>query len=268
MAKRSRVDVKQAIDLLWSHQIRRENAALHKEVQSLREGHSNSIGEIEKLRVISEKALTAQENANILMEQLGLEQTRIQSKLESLSEERKAIRAEVQSLESVILQQQKDHGQAMTEAQKEMAALRSDVIYHRTKTNQSIEKTGTDTLSTNKEVNQLRHDTDLRLDQVSTIINQILIKIEGSSHQGQATSHQGLVRFADNCLRDQVQASSVSRVEESIDPQHSRQIGESSLCENLNLMQMQPTPTRLSSLGWLFAARKIQVTIPKSRRGT
>ncbi|ETN42918.1 uncharacterized protein HMPREF1541_02076 [Cyphellophora europaea CBS 101466] len=37
MAKRSRADVKHAIDLLWTHQLRRENAFLHKQVKQLQD---------------------------------------------------------------------------------------------------------------------------------------------------------------------------------------------------------------------------------------
>ena len=56
MSKRSKADVKYAADLLWTHQVRRENAFLHKEVERLREevkSTSDEIGTIKETLAIA-----------------------------------------------------------------------------------------------------------------------------------------------------------------------------------------------------------------------
>ena len=56
MAKRTRADVKHAIDLLWTHQIRRENASLHKQIQQIQNNISHDTRAQEELRAVAQNA--------------------------------------------------------------------------------------------------------------------------------------------------------------------------------------------------------------------
>ena len=65
MARRSRADLPHAIDLLWSHQIRRENAFLHKHVQHLQcrldeyqTSHTDLLSKFDTLRTIVTESTT------------------------------------------------------------------------------------------------------------------------------------------------------------------------------------------------------------------
>jgi chromosome segregation ATPase len=60
MSKRSRTDVKYAIDLLWTHQVRRENTFLHEEIQRLQEQVTSAPTD---LKAVQQTASAAQKSA-------------------------------------------------------------------------------------------------------------------------------------------------------------------------------------------------------------
>jgi hypothetical protein len=268
MSPRSKLNAKQGIDLLWSHQIRRENASLHKEVSRLREICQSSTREAKELRAISEKALTAQENANQLIEQLGLEQNRLLRVLGGFSEERKGLSGEVVKIRDELKVQKQVHEAALGEmkseaasarnevgdlrkstaktlekAALESAAARNELMQFRQSTGDALEKAAVEstalrndfallrqtaraalenaeiaTSAARKETEELRENTQLRFGQFSTIVKEILIKVEALGDQAQLAqrtpeplSARG-VSFANS-----VRYRSVSRVEDSID---------------------------------------------------
>jgi hypothetical protein len=65
MAKRSRADVKYAIDLLWTHQIRRENLQLHKEVQHLQQSIDEYLRKHEAIKEIAQNAENSATDASM-----------------------------------------------------------------------------------------------------------------------------------------------------------------------------------------------------------
>ena len=60
MSNRSKADIKYAVDLLWTHQVRRENAILHKEIQHLREEVHSASNDVDAVR---ETSIAAQKSA-------------------------------------------------------------------------------------------------------------------------------------------------------------------------------------------------------------
>jgi hypothetical protein len=159
MSPRSKLNAKQGIDLLWSHQVRRENAALHKEVARLREICQSSTREAKELRAISEKALTAQENANQLIEQLGVEQSRLLGVLGVFNEERKVLRGEMWRLRDEFKLQKQGYEVALAKVKSEAAAVRDELGHLRQTTAEALEKAASESPAVKNELVQLRQST-------------------------------------------------------------------------------------------------------------
>jgi hypothetical protein len=186
MSPRSKLNAKKGIDLLWSHQIRRENASLHKEVARLQEICQSSTREAKDLRAISEKALTAQENANQLIEQLGVEQSRLLGVLGVFNEERKVLRGEVGRLRDELRVQREGCEVALGSVKTEAAGLRKELGQLRESTAKTLEKAAIESAAVKKELVQLRQSTGEALQKAaveSAVLRSDLVRLRQNTKQ-------------------------------------------------------------------------------------
>ena len=126
MAKRSKADVKHGIDLLWSHQIRRENAALHKEVKVLQQQLFSQADEVKKLRVVCEKATATADTAIACIEKALADQTALQAAVDTANRQTQNTAEHVSNLQACLQEVSANQTQVITHFNKDIGQLRAD----------------------------------------------------------------------------------------------------------------------------------------------
>jgi chromosome segregation ATPase len=131
MAKRSQADVKYAIDLLWSHQIRRENAALHREVQRLQGELLTQADEVKELCADSDEAKVAAESALASVQRVQTEQDTLRGAVDTALREGEGAVEKATTLETSLQKARMSQDQVIAVFGKDLAQLRADLAHLR-----------------------------------------------------------------------------------------------------------------------------------------
>lgn len=102
MAKRSRADVQYAIDLLWTHQIRRENFALHRQIQQLKTSIAEQKQEQGELRNVAQCADTRALEAHSTIKSISAELVSTRANLEHTATQAEATSKQLPSLSTRV----------------------------------------------------------------------------------------------------------------------------------------------------------------------
>lgn len=195
MAKRSKADLKHAIDLLWSHQIRRENAALHKEVKRLQDEVTSHIDEVTELRAVSEKAKTAAETATACVQTALADQTTLHTAVEDAHRQAQDATENITSLEDSL---------------QDAHAKQTETITH---FNQDIDKLKAD-------LARYQDQHKLELSQVWASIQHISTDFDNKCGMSGLADVQHRVNHIEDFLQQGQNVQSVSRIEDSVGEQH------------------------------------------------
>ena len=194
MAKRSKADVKHAIDLLWSHQIRRENAALHKEVKRLQQQVDLQIDEARELRTVSEKATAVAQTAIACVEKALADQTNLQTTVEDAHRQAQGANDKIAGLEHSL---------------QDGRARQTEIITH---FNQDIDKLKAD-------LARFQDQHKLDFNQAETSIQQTSMALENKWESSELADLQARIDHIEDFLQQGINVQSVSRIEDSVDEQ-------------------------------------------------
>ena len=194
MAKRTKADVKHAIDLLWFHQIRRENAALHKEVKNLQQ-------QAEELRTISEKATVRAETAIACLEEALADQTTLQTAVDNTYRRAQDAVDKIASLEESVQDARANQTKTITHFNQDIDKLRADLARF-----QELHK--------------------LEISQAATSIQHISTKLNSEYEQSELANLEHRISHIEDFLQQGQYPRSISRIEDSVDDQRCGGYGE------------------------------------------
>ena len=191
MAKRSRADLKYAIDLLWFHQIRRENAALLTEVKRLQGEIVSHVDEVTELRAVSEKAKTAAETATACVQKALADQTTLHAAVEDAHRQAQDAAERITSLENSLQDAQAMQTETITHFNRDTDKLKADLA-------------------------QCRDQHKLELSQVWTSIQHISTDLDNKHGMCGLADVQHRVDHIEDFLQQGQNVQSVSRIEDSV----------------------------------------------------
>ena len=202
MAKRSKADVKHAIDLLWSHQIRRENAVLHKEVKRLQQQVISQTDDVKELHASCEKAKVAAETAIACVEKALVDQTNLQTTVDA---------ANRQAQEAI------DNADRLEANWEDARACQTQTITH---FNQDIDRLKAD-------LSRLQEQCSSERGQTATSLRHLSAKLEDKPDRSEITRFEDRIDQFEALLHQGQNLHSVSRIEDSIGEQGSNFPGNS-----------------------------------------
>ena len=124
--KRSKDDVRHAVDLLWIHQVRRENKTLHTEVKSLQEAFRAQHEEQKSLEDVARKAEAAAIEATASVRTVLTTQASLRSEAETAKQERLEAKQQHEVIEAKLADQEDSTNQLLDKfAQLQEECLRS-----------------------------------------------------------------------------------------------------------------------------------------------
>jgi chromosome segregation ATPase len=140
MSPRSKVDVSHAIDLLWFHQIRRENTALHIQVKQLQQQIDCYDRQSQEQRNICHEARSLADRASENVKNILAAQDEVRNKIENIEQQSKEASDLIASLKKRSHESLDDQNQAITKLTHSHEKMMSDLVQLQTSHNQRINK--------------------------------------------------------------------------------------------------------------------------------
>jgi hypothetical protein len=195
MAKRSKADVNRAIDLLWSHQIRRENAALHGEVKRLQQQALSQADEAREWHTVSGKAQEAAAAATACLERVLTDQKTLQTAVEIANRQAQNATEQISILQISLQDARASETQLITHYNKDMSKLRA-------------------------ELSRFQDQSKLDINQMGTALHHIMTKLDEKQSEVDLRRLHDRVSQLEASLLERPNLDSLSRIENSIEEQY------------------------------------------------
>ena len=161
--KRTKNDVRHAVDLLWIHRIRRENEVLHNEMKSLREAFEAQHEEHVSLEDVGRKAKAAAEEATASVRTVLSSQASLRSEAEKAKQERLEVKDQHEAMEARLADQEDSTAQLrnnFAKLQEECLRSQRGSAAHRSETDSAIADLGSklNAKADNQAIHELRQN--------------------------------------------------------------------------------------------------------------